>query len=275
MRGGSAGSPTARSTRPLPSGALSSPTAVTTGNTIEVYAGSGRVVSQAQESGAAPAQLPCSYGLAYGALDAGGFATPYRSMATREFVDGPGPGVEMWVVERCPPGEGYGTYRWVPSPQAVDINALIGAAYERVRAQVPAPSLNISPRPEVGVPAQLGIWLAVDDPGQLNVVAQVGPVWAAATARLTGMTWAMGNGDVVECVGLGTPYPEGSGTYDQGPCGYTYTQVGDAGMRQVTATANWSVQLTTSTGRNEMLDPVTASTTFDYEVYEIVTVVEG
>jgi len=157
----------------------------------------------------------------------------------------------------------------------VDINALIGAAYERVRAQVPAPSLNISPRPEVGVPAQLGIWLAVDDPGQLNVVAQVGPVWAAATARLTGMTWAMGNGDVVECVGLGTPYPEGSGTYDQGPCGYTYTQVGDAGIRQVTATANWSVQLTTSTGRNEMLDPVTASTTFDYEVYEIVTVVEG
>ena len=248
---------------------------MTTGNTIEVYAGSGRVLSQAQESGAAAPGPPCSYTLGLEVLHAGEHATPFRSMATREFVDGPGPGVEMWVVERCPPGEGYGTYRWVPTAEAVDINALIGAAYERVRAQVPAPALNISPRPEVGVPAQLGIWLAVDDPGQVNAVAQVGPVWASATARLTGVSWSMGNGDVVECGGLGTPYPAGSATYEQGPCGYTYTRIGDEGVRQVTATASWSVQLTTSTGRNEMLDSVTSSTTFDYEVYEIVTVVEG
>lgn len=31
------------------------------------------------------------------------------------------------------------------------------------------------------------------------------------------------------------------------------------------------VQLTTSTGRNEMLEPVSASYTFDYKVYEIIT----
>ena len=140
---------------------------------------------------------------------------------------------------------------------------------------MPVPSLNISPSPDVGVPAQLGIWLAVDDPGQVNAFAEVGPVWASVTARFTGMKWEMGNGDVVECSGLGTPYPEGSGTYEQGPCGYTYTRPGDGGSRHVRAVGQWQVQLVTSDGVDQALDPIERSFEFDYDVYEIVTVVEG
>ena len=125
------------------------------------------------------------------------------------------------------------------------------------------------------MPAQLGIWLAVNDPGQVNAFAEVGPVWASVTARFSGVTWNMGNGDVVECAGLGTPYPAGSNTYEQGPCGYTYTRLGDAGVHRVSAVGHWDVQLITSDGVNQALDPIDRTYEFDYEVYEIVTVVEG
>jgi hypothetical protein len=85
----------------------------------------------------------------------------------------------------------------------------------------------------------------------------------------------MGNGDVVECEGLGTSYPAGSDTYEQGPCGYTYTRLGDAGVRRVSAVGRWQVQLVTSDGDDRALDPIERTLEFDYQVYEIVTVVEG
>ncbi len=203
------------------------------------------------------------------------FGPRYRNAETREEVTAPGPGVTAMYFVQCPYGTGPGSYRWAPVPEHIDRQAVINAAYDEAVAAVPAPSLNISPSPDVGVPAQLGMWLAVDDPGQVNAFAEVGPVWASVTARFTGMTWDMGNGDVVECDGLGTPYPEGSGTYEPGPCGYTYTRVGDAGVHLVRAVGHWQVQLITSDGANQALDPIDRAFEFDYEVYEIVTVVEG
>lgn len=244
----------------------------------------GTISTQLTASGSPPSGPACNYSVAQyivvldlnenGVLgDPGERTTSYRDIATRQYVSGPGPGVEVFMERTCADGStGLG---WVRSPEAVDINVLIAAAYERVSAQVPNPTVNISPRPEVGVPAQLGIWLAIDDPGQLNVVAQVGMVWASVTASLTSLTWDMGNGASVACDGLGTPYPIGADTYEQGPCGYTYTRVSDVGLQTVTVTANWSVRLITSTGRDEALDPVTSSTSFDYDIYEIVTVIEG
>lgn len=87
--------------------------------------------------------------------------------------------------------------------------------------------------------------------------------------------WVPAPEAVVACDGLGTPYPVGANSYEQGPCGYTYTTVTDVGVREVTATANWSVRLVTSTGIDRMLDPVARSTSFPYRVYEITTVIEG
>jgi hypothetical protein len=198
----------------------------------------------------------------------------YRNAETREFTAEPGPGVVALYFVQCPYGTGPGSYRWGQLAEFVDRQAVIDAAYDEAVSKVPLPSLNISPRPDVGVPAQLGIWLAVNDPGQVNAFAEVGPVWASVTARFTGTTWNMGNGDVVECAGLGTPYPEGSGTYEQGPCGYTYTRVGEAEVHRVSAVGHWQVQLITSDGANQALDPIERTFEFDYEVYEIVTVVE-
>lgn len=117
----------------------------------------------------------------------------------------------------------------------------------------------------------LGLWLAVNDRGEANAFAAIGPVWAAVNARFVGMTWDMGNGDVVECSGPGTPYPEGSNQIEQGPCGYTYTKQPPADGYTVTATSHWEVRLTTSDGR-EALDPMQNSYTFAYDVDEIITV---
>jgi hypothetical protein len=198
----------------------------------------------------------------------------YRDAETHKPVTEPGPGIAALYWVECPIGSGNGSLRWGSLGEFVDRQALIDAAYDEAVSKVPAPALDISPRQDVGVPAQLGIWLAVDDPGQVNAIAEVGPVWASVTARFTGMTWDMGNGDVIECAGTGTPYLRGTGTYEQGPCGYTYTRRGDAGVQRVSAVGHWQVQLITSDGVNRMLDPIDRSYQFDYEVYEIVTVVE-
>jgi hypothetical protein len=199
----------------------------------------------------------------------------YRNAETHDLVAEPGPGVVALYWVQCPYGEGPGSYRWGQLAQHIDRQAVIDAAYDEAVSRVPLPSLNISPPPDAGVPAQLGVWLAVDDPGQVNAFAEVGPVWASVTARFTGVTWNMGNGDVIECDGVGTPYPLGSGTYEQGPCGYTYTRPGDAGTHRINAVGHWQVQLITSDGENRMLDPIDRTFEFDYAVYEIVTVVEG
>lgn len=200
-----------------------------------------------------------------GVIEEGEWTTPYRRMDDGSYVDGPGPGVEQYTIVIC---DGQVATRWIPSPEAVDREALIRAAVDRARAAVPAPSLDVSPPPEFGAPTQLGLWLAVTDPGQVNVVASVGSVWAGATARFESVSWDMGNGDVVECEGVGTPIVDPD-TVEEGPCGYTYRRSVDVGMRRITVTGTWSVELVTSFSGPSMLEPATAQQGFDYEVYEI------
>lgn len=181
------------------------------------------------------------------------------------------PGGEVMYVVRCPPGAGAAQYTWGPVGIEVDRQALINEAHDEAVSAIPVPALNMSPRPEVGGIVNLGLWLAVDDPGQINALAEAGPVWASVTARFVGMTWDMGNGDVVNCDGLGVPYPDGSNQIEQGPCGYTYTEQPPIDGYAVTATGHWEVQLVTSFGENRMLDPIDRAYTFAYDVDEIIT----
>ncbi|WP_162941725.1 hypothetical protein [Desertimonas flava] len=244
------------------------------GDTVNVYAEDVVVRTDHVASGSAGATSPpCTYSPVphseYDVVD-GEAVTSYRDHATGEYVDSPGPGVEQYMIVNC---GGDVALRWVPPPEAIDPQALINTAVSRVRAVVPAPAVDISPPPDVGAPANFGLWLAVDDPGQINVVAQAGSVWAGATARFQSIRWDMGNGDVVECDGLGTPIVDPD-TDEQGPCGYTYRRSADIGVRQVTVTGIWSVELVTSFSGPAMLDPATSQRTFDYEVFEIQAVGE-
>ena len=199
--------------------------------------------------------------------------TPYyRDARQQGDVEQSGPDVQTLYRVECPSGV---SFRWATPSDYVDRQALINAARQYVERDIPLPALDISPRPEVGSVVNVGLWLAVDDPGAVSAVAEVGPVWASVTARFAGTTWDMGNGEVVVCDGLGVPYPTGANTFEQGPCGYTFTEQPPADGYIVTVTGHWEVQLVTSDGVNQMLDPIDMPYSFPYDVNEIVTVGEA
>ena len=130
----------------------------------------------------------------------------------------------------------------------------MASASQRVTAQMPVPAMNMNPDPSVGGIVNIGLWLAVADPGQVSITASVGPVWATVTARYERTVWEMGNGDWVECAGLGTPIVDWD-TVEQGPCGYTYrwpsapkfTGTDDLAYH-ASVTGHWVITYATSSG---------------------------
>ena len=52
--------------------------------------------------------------------------------------------------------------------------------------------MDMNPDPAVGGIVNIGLWLAVADPGQVSITASVGPVWATVTARYESTTWDFG-----------------------------------------------------------------------------------
>jgi hypothetical protein len=166
-------------------------------------------------------------------------------------------------------------------PNVVNVRDLIASAASRVTAQLPHPSVNMNPVPSVGGVVNIGLWLAVQDPGHVSITASVGPVWATVTARYQRTVWDLGNGDTVECQGLGTPIVNVN-TADQGPCGYTYrwpsapkfTGTDDLAYH-TSVTGHWVITYATSTGSRGSLAPIARTTSFTYRVREIQTVRVG
>lgn len=256
-------------------------TVTATARTRESMGGS--VSAGNSESDSAPARPRCSWSLAHvesAGIDSGGpvgielgEVASYRDAESKESVAAPGAGIEALYWVTCDGQQPQ--LRWAAPPEFVDRQALIDAAYAEARARVPMPSVNMNPPPEVGGVVNLGLWLAVDDPGQVNALASVGSVWASVTARFVGMSWNMGTGPVVNCDGLGTPYPQGSNQVGEGPCGFTYTDRPPLDGYSVSAVGHWVVQLVTSDGVNRMLDPIDMTFEFAYDVDEVVTTGEA
>jgi hypothetical protein len=201
-----------------------------------------------------------------------------RDAVTKASVDGPpGQNTETLYTRSCP-GDPP-NYVW--AADSVDVDALIRSARQSVSAQLPEPTMNMNPDPSVGGIVNIGLWLAVADPGQVSITASVGPVWATVTARYSSTTWSLGNGDSVVCEGLGTPIVDTS-TEDQGPCGYTYrwpsapkfTGTGDLAYH-ASVTGHWVVTYATSMGASGTLPAVDRTTEFLYQVREIQTVRVG
>ena len=167
---------------------------------------------------------------------------------------------------------------WSLVPNQVSVEDLVSSASQQVKAQVPSPAMDMSPDPTVGGIVNLGLWLAVDDPGQVSITAEVGPVWATVTARFVGTSWSFGNGDTTTCDGLGTPIVD-KDIVEQGPCGYTYrwpsapkfTGTDDLAYH-ASVTGHWVVTYATSAGTSGTLTPIDRTTPFTYQVREIQTV---
>lgn len=180
-------------------------------------------------------------------------------------------------MKTCPTDAGASA-TWVLVPNRVSVDDLIASASQQVRGQVPSPTMNINPDPAVGGTVNVGLWLALDDPGQVSITAEVGPVWATVTARFTGSSWTFGNGDAATCDGLGTPIVD-TETAEQGPCGYTYrwpsaprfTGTDDLSYH-CSVTGHWVVTYATSAGTSGTLAPIDRTLEYRYAVRELQTV---
>jgi len=245
-----------------------------------VAAGASMAVTGGQQASSAPASRPvCRYERwvrppeAQAIIDAGGSGGEIETMEAAAAA------ADAGLFKRiCPTATGGENTTWALVPNRVSIEELIASASQRVSAQVPSPSTNMSPDPSVGGIVNIGLWLAGDDPGQVSITASVGPVWATVTARYTSTSWAFGNGDSLVCEGLGTPIVN-LDTADQGPCGYTYewpsapkfTGTDDLAYH-VSVTGHWVVTFETSSGSSGSLSPIDRTVEFSYQVREIQTV---
>jgi hypothetical protein len=176
-----------------------------------------------------------------------------------------------WVRE-CPGGGAADPFYWAPA--AIDPVDLVPDALSRVSAQLAAPTPAINPDVTAGGIVNLGMWLAIDDPGTTTARAALAGVWAQVTATATSLEIDLGNGDTMTCDGLGTPIPDDAlDSVDQGPCGYTYRQSSpDDDPYQLSITAVYDIDWTTSSGASGGLADIRRTVTLDYDVDEIQTI---
>lgn len=207
---------------------------------------------------------PANYGPGVVAASGYVFGTTADNGITRTFQDGRTERVFGW---ECPNGTTGST--WVDT--SITVQDVIDDAVDRARRAVPTPKLDISPAPDAGGIVNLGLWLALVAQEPVTVRAEAGNLWAEATVTLASTTWNMGNGDVVECEGAGTPIVD-TETLEQGPCGYTYrTSSPEDDPYEMSVTATWSVTYRSSAGSGAVA-PVARTSTVDYDVDEIQTV---
>lgn len=92
----------------------------------------------------------------------------------------------------------------------------------------------------VGVP----VWLWTQPWPAQSATASVGGISVTVTAKISKVTWSMGDGSKVVCGTRGTPFDVSMGFKDSPDCGYRYqkTSAQQPGQKYlVTATALWNV----------------------------------
>jgi hypothetical protein len=174
---------------------------------------------------------------------------------------------ETGFIRECP--DRAPAFVWVDTGPTAE--ELLADAAAQVQRRVPVPVFDVNPTPERGGIVHLGMWLAVQDPGPVSVTARVGNVYATVTATVASTRFELGNGDVVECPGVGTPIIDPS-VVEQGPCGYTYQEISAPGdPYRLAATITWTVAYQTSSGSGT-LDALTTTNSVAYPVGEIQTI---
>ncbi len=212
---------------------------------------------------------PATYGEYPNVVPDGSGAIPDPNEQTNRDNNGR---VERGWVRVCPGGGAGDPFYWAPAD--VDPVDLLPDALNRVSAQLAVPTPAINPDAAAGGIVNLGMWLAIDDPGTTTVRAALAGVWAEVSANVSGIEIDLGNGDTVACEGLGTPIPDAAlDSVDQGPCGYTYRRSSpDDDPYQLAITAVFDIAWTTSNGANGTLADIRRTITVDYDVDEIQTI---
>ncbi|AFR34598.1 hypothetical protein ARUE_113p00900 (plasmid) [Arthrobacter sp. Rue61a] len=142
---------------------------------------------------------------------------------------------------------------WLDVPPGTPTITPAQAAAELMkRFQFKGVDVGIVPKNQPGFQGSVGlpVWMWVNNPGQDSY----GP-WTqsdtiqglavTATARVTRIDWGMGDGQVVSCANIGTPYVTAYGLQQSPTCGYVYQTMSKSlagGMYTVTATSHWEFQ---------------------------------
>lgn len=229
--------------------------------------------------------VDCTYTLQTISTDSGG-GTAQNSIIENQGVEEVGAGGVAYRED--PDGGGRMTLYFRSGPDCATTGlvwvsdsltpeSLIPALRVEITRILPLPVPNMSPAPDVGSYVNLGLWIAIEDPGPQGIRISDGPVWAEADGTLTGFTFDPGDdGEPFDCELTGVPYEEGSQTFDEGPCGHTYTQTSpDGAPFPMTITANYTVDYVLSNGVSDSLGVIPRDDAFPYEVDEIQTIGTG
>ncbi|AKL64192.1 conserved hypothetical protein [Streptomyces sp. Mg1] len=140
---------------------------------------------------------------------------------------------------------GLAFWSQTPPDAAVDPAVLAQRAVDSMLLAGPAIA---SPRPEgrytVGVPMWLWVTPTPTTWGPNQASASAGGITVTATAKVSSITWSMGDGSRVTCSGPGTAYSAARGMSPSPDCGHRYRN-GSAGapgrVYKGTATTTWAI----------------------------------
>ncbi|MFE7478568.1 ATP/GTP-binding protein, partial [Streptomyces sp. NPDC057575] len=99
----------------------------------------------------------------------------------------------------------------------------------------------------VGMPMWMWATRSTSSYGPTTAKATAGGVTVTATAKVSTIQWAMGDGTTVTCTGPGTPYTPDQGKTLSPECGHRYERSAadqQDGRYKGTATATWTVTWT-------------------------------
>ncbi|HET9646751.1 MAG TPA: hypothetical protein VFP34_00780 [Microlunatus sp.] len=150
-------------------------------------------------------------------------------------------------VPNSKPKKGKKPAKGQPASYVVQITpeqaAMMAVAQLRLPAVAPGigpdPSINRWNMAAVGYP----LWLWADGRTHVGPVSQsVANLYVSLDARLTSVTYEMGDGHTVRCAGPGTKWTRSVKAGQPGSCGYRYTRASlPKGSYTVRAVSHWSV----------------------------------
>ncbi|MEL6890838.1 MAG: hypothetical protein AAFP84_04535 [Actinomycetota bacterium] len=163
---------------------------------------------------------------------------------------------------------------WVST--ALDPTDALPALRDSIERVLPLPSPNMSPAPDVGSYVNLGLWVAVEDPGVTTDRATLGPVWAEGSGTLVSIEVDPGDGsEPFVCDGVGVPIVDVN-IKEEGPCGHTYLQSSpNDDPYRLSITSVYEVTYRLSNGVTGSLGEVRRSESWDYDVDELQTLGTG
>jgi hypothetical protein len=149
-------------------------------------------------------------------------------------------GTHYW----CDAGRSGKPMFWLPAGAAPGPSPAVLAQQAVDSMQLRAAGIGLTPPPGSPNPTLVGIptWMWIDEPtattyGPATASASAAGITVTATARVTSITWDMGDGVRVQC-GAGTPYTPGYRDRPSPTCGHRYRK---PGQYTVTATSHWAV----------------------------------